>query len=346
MEVEGDGANTLNNNNNKSRKNTPTIPIDESMKVLPHNDKTLASSSSKTVPVATVATPSNSQIPPKTPKSAASTLLTGDRPPGAIELPSCELSRKLQDSVDQMLLKDRAAEAERLNIPVSEVQTAENICIRVVSAIDKEVKVLPRLASRTKYPEKLNYRSKAILMFQRGQDDIDICLFAMYVQEYGHDSQDPNKRFSYIAYLDSVNYLKPRRLRTQIYHELLVAYLDAIKIRGFSTVFIWACPPPHKRDDYILHCHPETQRMPSADRLREWYHEMIALALKRKIVVESTTLYEEYIEYHHPQRIKRRIAMLKKRQQMESNYEKQKAKKMLEEQRKKEEALNGGKKKN
>ena len=106
------------------------------------------------------------------------------------------------------------------------------------------MKVLPRLASRTNYPEKFEYRSKAILMFQRGADDIDICLYAMYVQEYGHDSTDPNKRFSYIAYLDSVNYLKPRRLRTKIYHELLVAYIDSIKKRGFTGVFIWACPPP------------------------------------------------------------------------------------------------------
>ena len=170
-------------------------------------------------------------------------------------------------------------------------------------------------------------------MFQRGADDIDICLYAMYVQEYGHDSTDPNKRFSYIAYLDSVNYLKPRRLRTKIYHELLVAYIDSIKKRGFTGVFIWACPPPHKRDDYILHCHPETQRMPSADRLREWYHEMIGKAMKRNIVVESTTLYEEYFEHYHPQRIKRRIALLKKRQQLITNLEKQRLKKLAEEER-------------
>ena len=259
----------------------------------------------------------------------ASTLLTGDRPPGAIELPTCELSRKLQTCVDQMLIRDREEEAARRDVPVNDVETAENICIRVVSSIDKVVKIFPRLAARTNYPENISYRSKAILMFQRGTDDIDICLYAMYVQEYGHECSDPNKRFSYIAYLDSVNYLKPRRLRTKIYHELLVAYLDSIKVRGFSTVFIWACPPPHKRDDYILHCHPETQRMPSADRLREWYHDMIALALKRKIVVESTTLYKEYIEHYHPQRIKRRITLLKKRVQMEINFQKQKQKKYL-----------------
>ena len=107
------------------------------------------------------------------------------------------------------------------------------------------------------------------------------------------------KRFSYIAYLDS-ELPKAKAVTNKIYHELLVAYIDSIKKRGFTGVFIWACPPPHKRDDYILHCHPETQRMPSADRLREWYHEMIGKAMKRNIVVESTTLYEEYFEHYHP----------------------------------------------
>ena len=51
--------------------------------------------------------PANSKVPPKTPRSAASTLLMGDRPPGAIELPTCELSKKLQESVDKMLIEDQ-----------------------------------------------------------------------------------------------------------------------------------------------------------------------------------------------------------------------------------------------
>jgi hypothetical protein len=253
--------------------------------------------------------------PPQTPKTeqaATTKLLMGERPPGAIELPTCALSLLLQDSVDDMLKQERREESERAGVPLESVETAENICIRVVSSVDKIVKLFPHVAARTIYPAELTYRSKAILMFQRGEDDIDVCLFAMYVQEYGHDCIDPNKRFSYIAYLDSVNYLKPRKLRTKIYHELLLAYLESVKSRGFSTVFIWACPPPHKRDDYILHCHPETQRMPSADRLRQWYHEMIDIAIERSIIVESTTLYEEYLEHHHPLRIRRRIAYIKK----------------------------------
>ena len=64
-----------------------------------------------------------------------------------------------------------------------------------------------------------------------------------------------------------------RKLRTKIYHELLLAYLGSVKSRGFSTVFIWACPPPLKRDDYILHCHPDTQMYPKREQLVRWYHK-------------------------------------------------------------------------
>lgn len=32
-------------------------------------------------------------------------------------------------------------------------------------------------------------------------------------------------------------------LRTLVYHEVMVGYLDYIKRQGFTSMFIWACPP-------------------------------------------------------------------------------------------------------
>jgi len=36
----------------------------------------------------------------------------------------------------------------------------------------------------------------------------------------------------YIAYLDSVHFFRPRHFRTEVYHDLLIGYLDYVKSIG------------------------------------------------------------------------------------------------------------------
>ena len=74
------------------------------------------------------------------------------------------------------------------------------------------------------YVPKFPYNQRVMLLWQR-LDGVDVCLFAMYVQEYGPNCPEPNRNRVYVAYLDSVRYLRPLTCRTAVYHEILIAYL-------------------------------------------------------------------------------------------------------------------------
>ena len=142
------------------------------------------------------------------------------------------------------------------------------------------------------YPDTFEYRCKCLVVFQR-IEGVDVMLFGLYVYEHGADVPAPNKRTVYVSYLDSVHYMRPRKIRTFIYHELLIAYLDYVRQRGYATAHIWACPPL-KGDDYILYAKPEDQKTPKDLQLRTWYINMLNTCMERKIVTSVTNMYDLY----------------------------------------------------
>ena len=175
------------------------------------------------------------------------------------------------------------------------VSDGGQIYVRQVTSMSRTLDVRPRMKKRysfKNYPSEFKYRCKCILVFQN-LDGVDVILFGLYTYEHDETNSPPNQRSVYVSYLDSVHYMRPRKMRTVVYHELLISYLDYVRCKGYNTAHIWACPPL-KGDDYILFAKPEDQKIPKDDRLRQWYLDMLKDCQKRGIVGKLTNAYDLY----------------------------------------------------
>eukprot|EP00892_Ulva_mutabilis_P000524 jgi/Ulvmu1/10472/UM064_0009.1 len=220
----------------------------------------------------------------------------------AEDLPRTELSDHMEDYLKRQMeadLRQRKAAAAG-----GAVQVIEGLTIRVVNITRKAVDVKQKYlhAFQTQgYPAHFPYKQKVILLFQR-IEGVDVLLFIVYVQEYGEDAPAPNKNTVYLSYLDSVRYFQPegkdaggsQALRTHVYHEVLLAYMDQAVKLGMNAMYIWSCPPV-AGDDYVLYCHPSRQKTPKAEKLREWYHSLLEKAELRGLVMFRSTMFDTFL---------------------------------------------------
>uniref|UniRef100_A0A672HWY0 histone acetyltransferase n=1 Tax=Salarias fasciatus TaxID=181472 RepID=A0A672HWY0_SALFA len=200
-------------------------------------------------------------------------------------LQSTRLGMYIEDRVNKYL--------KRQNHP-----EAGEVFVRVVASSDKTVEVKPGMKARFvdtgEMPETFPYRTKALFAFEE-IDGVDVCFFGMHVQEYGSECPFPNTRRVYISYLDSIHFFKPRTLRTAVYHEILIGYLEYVKKLGYAQGHIWACPPS-EGDDYIFHCHPPDQKIPKPKRLQEWYRKMLDKAFAERILHDYKDIFKQATE--------------------------------------------------
>eukprot|EP00584_Thalassiosira_punctigera_P019572 CAMPEP_0172557286 /NCGR_PEP_ID=MMETSP1067-20121228/72428_1 /TAXON_ID=265564 ORGANISM="Thalassiosira punctigera, Strain Tpunct2005C2" /NCGR_SAMPLE_ID=MMETSP1067 /ASSEMBLY_ACC=CAM_ASM_000444 /LENGTH=784 /DNA_ID=CAMNT_0013346341 /DNA_START=1 /DNA_END=2355 /DNA_ORIENTATION=+ len=223
--------------------------------------------------------------------------------PSANDIPRTKLSdwleRDVHTKVDVRMreLAEEKAESENISYETAykALSAGGPLTIRQVTSTDRKHEVRDLMKARyahKNYPEEFPYRCKCIVVFQN-IDGVDVVLFSLYVYEHGEDNPLPNKRTVYVSYLDSVHFLKPRKMRTFIYHEILISYLDYARDKGFQQAFIWACPPL-KGDDYIFYAKPEDQKTPKERMLRQWYLDLLEDCQKRNIVGKVSNMYDQY----------------------------------------------------
>ncbi|CAF3606319.1 unnamed protein product [Rotaria sp. Silwood1] len=200
----------------------------------------------------------------------------------ASELPVNNLSIQLEKRVNNFLHNHNC-------------QTS-HVIIRILSVSDKICKVKPNL--KKYYPcQAVNgypYQTKAIFAFQE-IDGVDVIFCGMYVQEYDEHCPAPNTRRVYISYFDTVHFFQPKIYRTDVYHEILIGYLDYVKQHGYMYAHIWACPA-HENLDYIFHRHPSEQRMPTLKRIQNWCKKMLNKAIAERIVISYKDIMQDCLD--------------------------------------------------
>jgi hypothetical protein len=209
---------------------------------------------------------------------------------------NCQHTKEANENEEHTADKDTNEDFE-----VFDVESILNsLTIRVVANASRSMDVPDIISDNlptqdgNRVPPYFVYRQKCILLFQK-IDGIDVCLFCLYVQEFDDSCPEPNKSRVYIAYLDSVEYFRPRRLRTAVYFEIIISYLKWAQARGFKYGHIWACPP-QRGDNFIFWCHPSQQRTPSRDRLTSWYNAMLLRAKTLGICSSVKNLWTCFFE--------------------------------------------------
>ncbi|OQR91938.1 histone acetyltransferase [Achlya hypogyna] len=230
-------------------------------------------------------------------------LVAGKEPPlepslDCTSLPESEMSRYLQQCMRDAIPDVEARESlfiRASTFPQHKFFLPASVVDAFASNAEALRSACPDAAHEAReLPARVSFTTKSIFLFQK-QQGVDVCLFAMYVQEYSDDCElQENRRSAYLAYIDSVRYLQPAHIRTLVYHNVLLAYFDYSRHHGLDRIHIWSCPP-QRSQSYVFWCHPHFQKTPGVEHLRSWYKRVLQTAKERHIISGWTTLFDRYL---------------------------------------------------
>ncbi|CAF4471472.1 unnamed protein product, partial [Rotaria sp. Silwood2] len=163
------------------------------------------------------------------------------------QLPVTDLLSRLEENVNQFLLDKYCHES--------------HVTIHVLSSSDKICEIKPQLkkyylnqVADNNYP----YRTKVILAFQE-IESVDVVFF--------------------------VHFFRPKLYRQDVYHEILIGYLDYAKQHGYMYAHIWACSAS-EGVNYIFRCRPPEQLLPKLKRLQDWCRKMLDNEIAERLVID------------------------------------------------------------
>jgi hypothetical protein len=169
------------------------------------------------------------------------------------------------------------------------------LIVRMVSNVEKKLEVKPSIAKYRKNAQ-ITYNNCSLFAFFKTKEGKEISFFGCYFQLYSSNCEaQSNINCAYLSYIDSVNLFNvPERSKT--YQHLLIALFDYFKLKNFSKIFVWSCPPK-RAIDYIFLEKPAGMKIPTPERLVAWYLKLFALS-KEANVIESFVSVDEFAHTH------------------------------------------------
>ncbi|KAG5183287.1 histone acetylation protein-domain-containing protein [Tribonema minus] len=201
---------------------------------------------------------------------------------------------RMDDRLQELKMEQPAGYSIFAVVPVNETVSFD------VPAIVRQ-RCAASSADQVPLPETIPSTNKCICIYQV-QEGQAVLLMVLYCHEYGKDAPACNAGRVYMSYLDTVALAKPAEARTTIYQEVVAAYMDWVRRRGFSFMHLWSWPPA-KGDEYILVGHPLCQGTLPQPALLQWYRKLLARCKDELgLVADVTNAYDQYyVESIHGQ---------------------------------------------